>query len=129
MQRARHTKPDCVTHPHAMPPKKETVREQWVDGVNCKVYKSNSTVVVGTGLVANAERDSFRLKDVFSMSAAQTEPHVRARKQFPALVALAAAAAGNSSAHVDEQAVAGKHWPPPLSQLQAHALPVRMPHR
>ena len=44
-----------------MPPKVKSQVEH-VDGVHCILNIASRAVVIGTGLVANAERDSFKLK-------------------------------------------------------------------
>ena len=74
-----------------MPPKAKSQVEH-VDGIHCILNISSRIVVVGTGLVANPERDTFKLKANGGSLAAQ----VRARPRF---ALLAAAAADSSSSH------------------------------
>ena len=68
-----------------MPPKTKSLVE-YIDGVHCIQNISSRLVVVGTGLVANSERDTFKLKVGTSLA-----DGVRERPKF-ALFAAAAAA-------------------------------------
>ena len=69
-----------------MPPKAKSLVE-YIDGVHCVQNITSRVVVVGTGLVANSERDTFKLKAGKSLA-----DEVRSRPKF-ALFAAAAAAA------------------------------------
>lgn len=84
-----------VTLPE-MPPKAKSLVEL-VDGVHCTYNIASRVVVVGTGLVTNAERDTFKLKVDASLADA-----VRARPKF-ALFAAAAASAVDAAAPTDAQ--------------------------
>jgi len=69
-----------------MPPKKKS-RVEHVDGVHCSLNIASGIVIVGSGIVSNDKRDSFKLK-----ADSPLEDQVRARPKFKELVAAAAAA-------------------------------------
>ena len=75
-----------------MPPKKPTSVTDYIDGVHYSHNLTSKMVTVGTGVVSNHERDTFRLKASPSL-----EDQVKSRPKWQALLA-AAAAKGNSAA-------------------------------
>ena len=75
-----------------MAPKPKSIAD-YVDGVHYILNISSRLVVVGTGLVANAEPDTFKLK--VSPESPSLEEQVRARPKF-AMFAVAAAASSNT---------------------------------
>ena len=78
-----------------MAPKPKSIAD-YVDGVQYILNISSRLVVVGTGLVANAERDTFKLK--VSPESPSLEEQVRARPKF-AMFAVAAAASSTHCTH------------------------------
>ena len=88
-----------------MAPKAKSQVEH-VDGVHCILNLASKVVVVGTGLVANAERDTFKLKASGTLA-----DQVRARPKF----ALFAAAMAGAAAAIDDSSTAAEPQPPPPS--------------
>lgn len=79
------------------PKKKSDVGD--VDGVPYILNIASRVVVVGTGLVSNDLRDTFKLKAGSSL-----EEQARARPKFKALVAAAAAAEGDAEGDAEGEA-------------------------
>ena len=69
-----------------MPPKKPTSEVDYVDGVHYSLNISSKMICVGTGVVSNSERDTFRQKA--SPSVAE---QIRSRPRWPTILAAAAA--------------------------------------
>ena len=82
------------------PKKKSDVGD--VDGVPYILNIASKVIVLGTGLVSNDERDTFKLKATSSL-----EEQARARPTFKALAAAAAAAAAAQSGLGDDPVADG----------------------
>jgi len=102
-----------VLSPPAMPPKMRAVVGV-VDGVTYSHNVASGIIVVGSGLVSNDRRDTFKLK------AGQTlEAQLRARPKFQDLVAAATAKASQPSAEYPQADQQSAGLEPPLAEKQA----------
>ena len=114
-----------------MAPKPKSIAK-YVDGVHYILNISSRLVVVGTGLVANAERDTFKLK--VSPESPSLEEQVRARPKF-AMFAVAAAASSNTlhpPSQPPQTSSSGQPLPPTyhsnrLSRLRRRARRANLP--
>ena len=88
--------PRLVRRHHVLPtmPPKTKSQVEHVDGVHCILNIASRMVVVGTGLVANTERDTFKLKA--SARSGSLAEQVRARPKFARFVHAAAAATSSA---------------------------------
>ena len=81
-----------------MPPKPKAVVGN-VDGVSYSHNLASGIVVVGTGIISNDRRDTFKLKADSTL-----ESQIRARPQFKELAAIACAAAAEQQQASDTAA-------------------------
>ena len=73
-----------------MPPKAKSLVE-YIDGVHCVQNITSRVVVVGTGLVANSERDTFKLKAGKSLADEVSSPELSLGSASDASAAATAA--------------------------------------
>ena len=97
-----------------MPPKKPTVRVGYVDFVHYKHDFASNLVIVGTNIVSNSDRDTFRLKT--KAGSPPIEEQIRARPKWAGIAAAAAAKR-------DGEQLPPPPEPQPACQRELKALP------
>ena len=113
--------------PLVMPPKKQaTAIVDHVDGVHYSLNLSSNMVCVGTGVVSNKDRDTFRQKT--SADCLSLEEQIRARPKWPSIRAAAAdQGIKEAVAAVAATAVSASTVPPRSTDTEMPAPPPLMP--